>query len=115
MKEEDRLFITKVKKLIPEDEQRILMLTTLLGMSGVLAEFVMTENKVKDLPIIIQYACANIAGNMVAFISDGQRAQFKNLEDYPYEMGEQTQERIYRKMKWIVESLYESIQEKEKI
>ena len=91
------------------------MITTLLGMSGVLTEFVMTHHNVDKLPIEIQYACANVAGNMVAFISDGERAQFKNLEDYPYEMGEQTQERIYRKMKWIVEHLYHAFQESEKL
>lgn len=115
MENKERLLINKIKKLIPDDDQRVLMIMTLMGMSATLVEFILQEYKAEELPLMIKYACAMICGNMIALISDGKDAIFKNIEDHPYEMGEQTQERIYRKMKWVIEMLYENIKEEEKI
>lgn len=111
-KKEDQ-FANKIKRLIPDENHRLNMIMTLLGTSGMLTEFVMTCGDVSKLPIDVKYACALTSANMIAFISDGKRGIFKDMDE-PYEMGEQTQERIYRKMKWIIEELYKFIQENEK-
>lgn len=113
--EENEKFTDKIKKLVPDDDQRNLFIATLLGTSAVLAEFIMTNIGLKDLSIDVKYACALTAANMVAFITDGEKGKIVEMEQTNYEMGEQTQERIYRKMKWIIEKLHNDIQEQEKI
>lgn len=117
--DDDRLFITKIKNILPTDDERTMMICTLLGTSGVLSEYIMQDSidkrNIEQLPIMVKYACAIICGNMIALISDGKKGNIKNLgHDEYYKMGEQTQEIIYRKMKWVVETLYKDIQENEK-
>ena len=49
----------------------------------------------------------------MAFISDDDDIKAIDMTKEHYVMSEQTQETIYRKMKWIVEKLYESIHKNE--
>ena len=118
-KDYDKTFIAKIEKLLPDEKQRTLFIATLLGSAGLLVEFVMEraleEKVIAKLPHPVAYAISLISANMIALISDGEMAQIKDLQDGEYEMGEQTQERIYRKMKWIIETLYHELQERDKV
>jgi hypothetical protein len=113
-------FIEKVKKILPTEELRFKMLITLIGMSGVIAEFLMEEtietDRVAKIPPSVRYALTCIAGNMIAFTSDN-RSKLMDLSsidlDNGYLMSEQTQERIYREMKLIVETLYFNLKQEE--
>jgi len=115
---EDQLMKNKLKKILPDEASQILMIETLLGMSGVLCEYIMETSIKKDnfkyLPVNVQYACANITANLIAFISDGELGKV-DLSNFGDEIGEQTQESIYRKMKWIIEEVHKYLQENEKI
>lgn len=111
--EEHKKFADKVRRLIPDEDQRILMIMTLLGASGVLAEYVIKNYNINDIPLEVSYACALTASNMLSMISDAEILTFKDISEDTYGMGEQTQERLYRIMKEIVEELYKSLKEEE--
>jgi hypothetical protein len=114
----DQVMKNKLKKILPDEDSKILMIQTLLGMSTVLCKYIMEtsikKGTYKELPITVQYACANISANMIAFLSDGERGKV-DLSDFGNEIGEQTQENIYRKMKWIIEEVHKNLQENEKV
>jgi hypothetical protein len=105
-------FIETLKKKLPTDEQRMNMIVTLLGSSGHLLEFLISNYGVKNLPTEMKYCCSLIAANMLALTSDNEC----KVEDksYDFKMDEQAQERIYRIFKEIVFMLYDSIKEEEK-
>jgi len=115
---EDMKFKEKIKQLVTTDADRVSMLASLLGMSAVLTEYVMEQaiqdGDLDDLPPIVKYACALVSGNMAAFMSDGKNGSLIDLSDAEYAVGEQTQEKIYRKMKWVVGVLYHQMNEDER-
>ena len=113
MNTNDDQFINKIKKAIPDEENRILLIATLLGTGGCLIEFIMQNCDPSRLPVAVRYACSITAGNLMAFISDDDDIKAIDMTKEHYVMSEQTQETIYRKMKWIVEKLYESIHKNE--
>ncbi len=105
----------KIDKKIPENIQKIDMILTLLGIAGCLTDFVVTNNPINKLPDMVRYVCALTAGNMLALLSDEEKIRFKNLDSKEFGLGEQTQEVIYRKMKFVIETLYHQLQEDEKV
>lgn len=115
--ERDKSFIQKVNKTFPDQESKDLVLVTLLGASGVLAEFVIKNHQVNDMPFEVSYACSLVAANMIALINDQPVTNVRNMakEFGEYEMSEQTQERIYRAMKEVVLGVYKFIQEQDEV
>lgn len=113
----DNDVIIKVKQMLPNEKDKCLMVGSLLGVAGVLVQYVMEENKdrLHKVPELIKYACAMVAGNMMAFISDAPEKKMVNLNDPAFKMHEQIEENIYRKMKWVIEKLYMDLQENEDI
>lgn len=106
----------KIKRCLPEEADVYEMIATLLGMSGCIVQFIADNFDVKNMPIEVRYACANIAGNLLSFTSDGKKRKFVQMGgSHDYEMPEQIQEQIYRKMKYIIEILYEKLKADEKI
>lgn len=110
MNKDKNQFTYKISKLIPE-EHRILMIETLLGTSGILTQFIINNLKIKTLPDEIKYACALTANNILNLISDKEKIDFENMSEKSFEMSEQIQESIYRRMKYVVEELYKNFQE----
>jgi len=104
-------FTEKLKRSIPE-EHRINFIVTSMGVSANLVQFIMDNHNISDMPPMVQYCCAICANHMLIITSDGENIIPVNVEE-KYKMGEQTQEGIYRKMKWVVEQLYKYIQERE--
>ena len=111
--------IKRIEKILPDDNRKMQMLLTLFGVSGVLTEHIITEaiktDSVGELPAMVAYAVALISANMITLMEDnysGEIADYIDLSQHT--MSEQGQEAIYRKMKYVVEMLYKSIQEKEK-
>lgn len=109
----DNDVIIKVRQMLPNEKQKCLMVGSLLGVAGVLVQYVMEENKERldKMPELIKYACAMVAGNMLAFISDKPEKKMVNLNDPEFRLGEQIEENIFRKMKWVIETLYKDLQD----
>lgn len=109
----DNDVIIKVRKMLPNEKQKCLMIGSLLGVAGVLVQYVMEENKERldKMPELVKYACAMVAGNMLAFISDKPEKKMVNLNDPEFRLGEQIEENIFRKMKWVIETLYKDLQD----
>ena len=111
----DMHFIKKLRGKLKTDDDRCLCLVTMIGVAGVIITYLSHNTTVSDLPITVRYACAIAAANLMSLTSDGE-TEMKNLAiTGDYKMSEQTQEAIYRRMKWIVETLYHQIQEEEKM
>jgi hypothetical protein len=110
-------FVNKIARKVPKEEDRILLLVTMLGAAGILVDYLMTTASKNQTPPPneVKYVCALICGNLISLTSDSEHVKSVDLGSNPYVMGEQTQEGIYRKMKWAIEELYKQIQENEKV
>ncbi len=115
--DENLIFINKIKKLIPFDQDRCLVLLTLTACSAIFSEFIMEkyQKRLHKLPLEIKHACALASSNMIAFLSDGEDAEMIDVADIEYKMSEQTQEDMFRRMKFIIETLYKDLQENDHI
>jgi len=84
---------------------------TMMGISGVLLEYIFSNSDPKKLPLSVRY-CASIAvSNINAFTSDQEIVPTVDFTAEEKEISEQTQERIYRQMKFIIKCLNESIKD----
>ncbi len=113
--EDDHKLHARIKSIVPEENDKCALIITLLGASANLAEFIAHKFTFReDIPVNIKYALAIIASNLMVFMSGNKECEFIVVETKPEDdLGEQTEERVYRKMKYIVEELYKSIQEKD--
>lgn len=112
MENRSDIFMEKIKSKLSSDELKTSMIVTLLGCSGVLAEFIADNFTPKDVPIEVQYSVALTAGNIMALIHD--RGELSPLDfSKDYKMSEQTQERIHRVMKKVIYMLYEQLKSEE--
>lgn len=110
---EDENFLVRIDKIVPRNEDKCLLILTLLGASASTIEFITNEHNIKNIPIEIRYACAVLAGNIKSFMKN-QPIEFINFpHEKEYIMSEQKEERIYRKMKYIVEMMYKNLEEEE--
>ncbi len=115
----DRAFVANIKKKIPSEDQRMVLLMTLLGASSYLTADIMERaiegDYVDDLSLEIKYAVSLIGANLLTLISDENHIGMLDLAATEYELNEQTQENIYRKFKHIILHLYKNIQDNEKV
>ena len=114
--EDDHKLHARIHAILPTEDEKCAMLATLMGMSGLLTEFVADTVPPKKIPDIVKYAMAISAGNLMAFVRGEKIAErFKfNMDLNRNDLGEQKEELIYRKMKFVVKMLHKEIVEEEK-
>lgn len=105
-------FKQKIAKKVPDPNDRVLLMMTMAGVSGMLAEFIADCFQIENLPTGIKYALAITSANIKALIADGEIRTEEVLEDY--KMSEQQQEDLHRVFTKIIKKLYHSLNEDDK-
>lgn len=99
-------FKQKIKKILKDENLALNFIMCLLGENGIFLEFIMHNNKIEDMPLIIKYACFMSATQLRSFINQTDE-DIKFLDKSDYMMSEQTEERIYRIMNEIIDQFVE--------
>ena len=101
----EETFTEKLDRIVPD---KALMIATLVGVSGVLCEYIHAKHKPDELPPMVAYAMAIIAGNILALVHDHELPPMS--KDFSsYRMSEQAQETVIRVMKLVITDLYNTI------
>ena len=100
----------RLKSMMNED-QKCSLITTMMGMAGVLTRYIVENVPLKTVPIGVHYAMAMTSGNIMTLMSGEMIAEMVDLTDSS-NLGEQTEEAIYRNAVSIIELLYKDIQER---
>ncbi len=108
-------FQKKIHEMVPNVDDKIRLISTLLGAGGQICEHLRKTGALDSAPIHIKYFCSIIVGNILAFITDGHKGGLVMDKQFPQIENESEQEYIYRKFKYVIEELYESLQEMEKV
>ena len=69
----------RLKKLCKTDDDKFMMIETMMGMSAVQSLYISKNMDTAKLPIDIHYAIVSTAYNMMAISSDSELAGHKNL------------------------------------
>lgn len=110
MPNDQDLLVNQINKKMPNERDKALMIMTLMGVSGMLAEWIVQTMNINALPVQVQYALALTAANILSLTQDSEGPiPSMDLTNETYAMGEQTQECIYRTMKKIVMKLYAEV------
>ena len=105
-------FKEKIARKVPNPNDRVLLMMTMAGVSGMLAEFISDCFDIEKVPIGVKYALAITSANIKALIADGKIRTEEVLEDY--KMSEQQQEDLDRVFTKIIKKLYHSLDEDDK-
>lgn len=107
--------IEKIDKFLPSKKEKCNMIMTCLGCAAQQAEFILEKFNPKDVPLDVRYVIAITCANMRTFTSDHEEVQRIDFSyDIP-ERSEQGQEKLHRRLRRIVKTLYEHMLEEEKI
>lgn len=107
--------IEKIMKTIPEERHKASLISTLVGAGMLLVQYLQENHEKDSLPVEVMYGMILMVGNCFPLISDEEETKIFQFPKQDLTLGEQSQEILYRKLKAVVESLYNFIQEKEKI
>lgn len=109
--EHDHKLHARIKSILPTDDDKCSLIITLLGSSANLAEFI-AGGDLSELSPKVKYSLALVSSNLMAFMSGNKKCDYMMVETRAEDdLGEQTEERIYRKMKGVIEALYNCIKE----
>ncbi len=105
----------KIKNVLKTDFEKCSMILTLLGASGIMAKFISEKHgHISRVPVEVRYAMALTANNMLAIINNEKEVRSYHFpEEKELQVTEQQEEAIFRKMKAVVEYLYDQLQKEE--
>ena len=107
-------FHSKIEKNFVDSTEKCDLICTLLGTSANLAEFVLSNVSVSDVPSHIQYCILITSVNMMGMLNDECVFEKVDLNDnIELNISEQSQEHIYRKMKKCVEIIIQEFKRQE--
>lgn len=106
-------FAERLGKILDTDEKKIMMIISMMGMSGVLAKYISETIRINSTPNIVKYAITSTAYHIMLFSSGV--CESATIHDIGNELqfSEQDEESIYRKMKFVLNKLNEFVAEHE--